>query len=134
MRVGPAGVGVRKVVGGRTGAGPVMIRGAWALAARENARAAAVSRKMRGWGWMKTGGVGTKKTKTVRTMHRQTLDTEHDSNAKAVQLFISKQCQRTRNNIALLQFYRPQYYLLKQQSEEEDVTTSSKLRKHCFHR
>lgn len=45
MMVGPAGVGVRKAVGGRTGAGPVMIRGAWALAARENARAAAVSGK-----------------------------------------------------------------------------------------
>lgn len=82
--VGPAGVGVRKAVGGRTGAGPVMIRGAWALAARENARAAAVSRKMRGRGWMKAGGVGTKKTKTVSTMHRQTLDTEHDSDAIAV--------------------------------------------------
>lgn len=42
MMVGPAGVGVRRAAGGRTGAGPVMMRGAaWADAAREKARAAA---------------------------------------------------------------------------------------------
>lgn len=43
MMVGPAGAGVRRAAGGNTGAGPLMMRGAWALAAREKARAAAVS-------------------------------------------------------------------------------------------
>lgn len=43
MIVGPAGVGARKAAGGRTDVGPVMIRGAWAVAAREKARAAIVS-------------------------------------------------------------------------------------------
>lgn len=41
--VGPAGAGVRRAAGGNTGAGPLMMRGAWALAAREKARAAAVN-------------------------------------------------------------------------------------------
>lgn len=46
--VGPAGVGVRRAAGGRTGAGPVIILGAaWAVAAREKARAATVSKKFR---------------------------------------------------------------------------------------
>lgn len=45
--VGPAGVGVRRAAGGRTGAGPVMILGAaWAVAAREKARAATVSKEI----------------------------------------------------------------------------------------
>lgn len=43
MMVGPAGAGVRRAAGGSTGAGPLMMRGAWALAAREKARAAAVN-------------------------------------------------------------------------------------------
>lgn len=44
--VGPAGVGVRRAAGGSTGAGPVIILGAtWAVAAREKARAATVSKK-----------------------------------------------------------------------------------------
>lgn len=43
MMVGPAGAGVRRAAGGNTGAGPLMIRGAWAPAAREKARAAAVN-------------------------------------------------------------------------------------------
>lgn len=47
MMVGPAGVGVRRAAGGSTGAGPVMILGAaWAVAAREKARAATVSREI----------------------------------------------------------------------------------------
>lgn len=41
--VGPVGAGVRRAAGGNTGAGPLMMRGAWALAAREKARAAAVN-------------------------------------------------------------------------------------------
>lgn len=45
--MGPAGVGVRRAAGGRTGAGPVIIRGAaWAVAAREKARAATVSKEI----------------------------------------------------------------------------------------
>lgn len=44
--VGPAGVGVRRAAGGRTGAGPVIILGAWAVAAREKARAATVSKEI----------------------------------------------------------------------------------------
>lgn len=44
--VGPAGVGVRRAAGGRTGAGPVITLGAaWAVAAREKARAATVKAK-----------------------------------------------------------------------------------------
>lgn len=43
--VGPAGAGVRRAAWGNTGAGPLMMRGAWALAAREKARAAAVNRR-----------------------------------------------------------------------------------------
>lgn len=47
IMVGPAGVGVRRAAGGRTGAGPVMILGAaWAVAAREKARAATVSKEI----------------------------------------------------------------------------------------
>lgn len=42
IRVGPAGVGVRRAFWGM-GAGPVMMRGAWAFAAKEKARAAGVS-------------------------------------------------------------------------------------------
>lgn len=47
IMVGPAGVGVRRAAGGSTGAGPVIILGAaWAVAAREKARAATVSREI----------------------------------------------------------------------------------------
>lgn len=49
--VGPAGVGVRRAAGGRTGAGPVMILGAWAVAAREKARAATVSKEIQRKVW-----------------------------------------------------------------------------------
>ena len=46
IMVGPAGVGVRRAAGGRTGAGPVITLGAaWAVAAREKARAATVKAK-----------------------------------------------------------------------------------------
>lgn len=75
----PAGVGVRKAVGCRTGPGPVMIRGAWALAARENARAAAVSgEQCEGGGKIKMGG--NKKT-TISIVHRNTLEIKHVSDA-----------------------------------------------------
>lgn len=40
MRVGAEGAGVRRAAAGITGEGPVMIRGAWALAAKEKAKAA----------------------------------------------------------------------------------------------
>lgn len=40
MRVGAAGAGVRRAVVGITGEGPVIMRGAWALAAKEKAKAA----------------------------------------------------------------------------------------------
>lgn len=40
MRVGAAGAGVRRAALGITGEGPVMMRGAWALAAKEKAKAA----------------------------------------------------------------------------------------------
>ena len=40
MRVGAEGAGARRAAVGITGEGPVMMRGAWAVAARENARAA----------------------------------------------------------------------------------------------
>lgn len=47
IMVGPAGVGVRRAAGGSTGAGPVIILGAaWAVAAREKARAATVSKEI----------------------------------------------------------------------------------------
>lgn len=40
MRVGAAGAGVRRAAVGITGEGPVRMRGAWALAAKEKAKAA----------------------------------------------------------------------------------------------
>lgn len=78
---------------------------------------------------MKTGGVGTKNTKNFSTMYRQTLNTEHDS--EAILLFIRSQCVQITHSCSSTVL---QYYLLKQQSEEEDVTTIGKLRKRCFHR
>lgn len=51
IMVGPAGVGVRRAAGGRTGAGPVIILGAWAVAAREKARAATVSKEIQREVW-----------------------------------------------------------------------------------
>lgn len=38
--MGAAGAGVRRAAAGITGEGPVMMRGAWALAAKEKAKAA----------------------------------------------------------------------------------------------
>lgn len=40
MRVGAVGAGVRRAAVGITGEGPVIMRGAWALAAKEKAKAA----------------------------------------------------------------------------------------------
>lgn len=91
--VGPAGVGVRRAAGGRTGAGPVIILGAWAVAAREKARAATVSKEIQKKVWRqqcktwkdgKSRKVGKKKNKRKSLVHALiTSAKEHHSKANS---------------------------------------------------